>query len=121
VKGKLFIFEDSDIEIKLYQAKFKDVFECTFAKTFSNAIYTLENASGFDAYIIDVYDANSRFNGTELVDLIKSDKIIFVTAFDMHFQMREKYKKLHYMQKPIFNYQKLIELIKNVINENPER
>jgi CheY-like chemotaxis protein len=73
--------------------------------------------SSFDAYILDVYDPQSRFNGTELVDLIKSDKIIFVTAFDMHFQMREKYTNFAYMQKPVFSYKELIELIKKVIDE----
>jgi DNA-binding NtrC family response regulator len=117
MKSRIFIFEDDENTIKLYKVHFKDLFDITIASTFSNAVYTLENSSSFDAYILDVYDPHSRFNGTDLINLIKSDKIIFVTAFDMRFQMSEKYRKFAYMQKPVFSYKELIELIKKVVDE----
>jgi DNA-binding NtrC family response regulator len=115
MKSKLFIFEDDADAIRMYQLAFKEKYDLTICSTFSNAVYTLENTSGFHAYILDVYDPKSRFNGTDLISLIQSNNIIFVTAFDMAFQMTEKYKNYAYMRKPVFSYKALMQLIDSVI------
>lgn len=116
MRNRVFIYEDDDTTAILYNLALGKYFDITFVGTFSNAVYTLDNSPEFDCYIIDLFDKTSKYNGADLIPLINSKKIIFVTALDMSFQMSEKYKDLHYIRKPIFNYGEFIELINNVIN-----